>query len=63
MFKDNDLRVSSICDPRFKTSWLTDSGEIRKAEKLITEVFHRHETEIGFENNESYIYISSICYL
>lgn len=53
MFHDNDLRVASICDPRFKTSWLSDTGEIRQAEKLMLEVFNRHDKEMGMENNDS----------
>ena len=45
MFSDNDLMVAAICDPRFKTNWLSDSGNVRQAEKLIIEVFNRLESE------------------
>ncbi len=41
MFKDNDLIIAALSDPRFKTSWMSDAAELRQAEKLLKECYRK----------------------
>lgn len=60
MFDDNDLKLASITDPRFKTSWLSESKDVRHAEKLLNEAYRKEKENA----NQSYcetLYVGLRC--
>ena len=42
MFKDNELRLASVCDPRFKLKWMQES-EHGQLENLLKDAYKREK--------------------
>lgn len=43
MFEDNDLIIASVCDPRFKLSWIEEQDRtlLERATRVVNEEFLR----------------------